>query len=71
MSEKVEGFVMKVDDELLADAVSAVSKAAVDGRVEIPFRRGMFVAPATDEEIHAIRFFTEGGVRYVIGPLLK
>lgn len=62
---------MEVDNGLCVDARAAVGEIASGGRTEIPYRPGIYVAVAPDEKIHALHFFTEMGVRYVVGPLLR
>ncbi len=62
---------MQVNKPLNDAAVAMVKHHAVSDMIQIDGYPGMFVAVAPQAKVQAIAFFTENGIRYVVGPCVE
>ena len=62
---------MQVNKPLHDAAIAMVKHHAVSDMIQIDGYPGMFVAVAPQAKVQAIAFFTENGIRYVVGPCVE
>jgi hypothetical protein len=62
---------MQVNKPLYDAAIAMVKRHNVTDMIQIEGYPGMFVAVAPQAKVQAIAFFTENGVRYVVGPCVE